>query len=155
MAIKLIQSLAYHRLVFDISSKLNGQYQRKLKTISNFNYPFVIHDFLLRQVNKHGYNLRPKRGDYDLLLLVDFLGLESFKIEQIKVGLFNPINQYYSLQYLVELGFFTKDKGTYKITEKYSEFLQVFSDEYYKVIRRFSDVEKIGKRRKKLRDKSD
>ncbi len=155
MAFKLIQSKEYSSLVFKISSKFHGQYQRKVYTISSFKYPFVVHDFLLRQINLHGYKLRPKKGDYDLLLLVDFLGLESFKIDQIKVGLFNPINQYYSLQYLVNLGFFTKDKGTYKTTKKFNEFLQVFSDEYYKVIRRFSDVEKLGKRRKKLKVKSD
>jgi|ERR1039458_7096763 hypothetical protein len=148
MAINKLNTLELVRISLLESKSANKKYNNKIKQISNINTPFVLQNYIFRQEIANRYKLRQSKGDFMVLLIVDFLGLESFKIKDINIGLYDPIKFSYAMPYLVEQGFFTKDKGTYTTTEKHKEFIYAFKDEYRSALKRFSSVERIGITRK-------
>src|ERR1017187_9749142 len=144
MGINKLNTLELVRISLLESKSANKKYNNKIKQISNILTPFVLQNYIFRQIIDKSYKLRPNKGDFMVLLLVDFLGLKSFKIADIKIGLNDPVKLSYAMPYLVEQGFFTKDKGTYTTTEKHKEFINAFKEEYRRALKRFSSVERIG-----------
>ena len=147
MALNKLHTLELIRISLLESQIANKKYNNKIKQISNILTPFVLQNYIFRQIIDKSYKLRPNKGDFMVLLVVDFLGLKSFKIADIKIGLDDPFKLSYAMPYLVEQGFFIKDKGTYITTEKHKEFIIAFKDEYRRALKRFSSVEMIGKTR--------
>ncbi len=140
----------YH---FKVASRFNSMYENKVQTISKDSTPFILRGYLIQQFKKKGFDLRDTHLDLEALSLIDYLGLNNFKRGDLDTSLFNPIRFNVSVKHLVNKGFLKNDSGTYSTTEHYDAFWNGFNDEYRKAIRKFSDVKRLGKRRKKLRTK--
>ncbi len=148
---KLINSIEMMRWEFSIAKRYSTSYTNKLRTISKYSTPFVLKCYILQQCSKQGFELRDRYLDFEALSIIEYLGLNNFKRASVNAGLFNPVRIATSVKYLVSKGYLKNDNGTYRTTEHYEAFWDCFKIEYRKALKKFSNVERIGKRRKKLR----
>jgi hypothetical protein len=144
-------SREYYALRFELAQKLHSNYENKVQTISKDSTPFILRGYLIQQFKKKGFDLRDTYLDLEALSLIDYLGLNNFKRGDLDTSLFNPVRIGVSVKHLVSVGFLKNDSGTYSTTEHYEAFWNGFYDEYRKALKKFSNVKRLGKRRKKLR----
>lgn len=150
----IINSKKRMKYEFEVCKKFHGIYESKIQTISKDSTPFILRGYLIHQFKEKGFDLRDTYLDLEALSLIDYLGLNNFKRGDLDTSLFNPIRIGISVKHLVNVGFLKKDNGTYSTTEHYEAFWDGFYDEYRKALKNFSNVKRLGKRRKKLRIKS-
>jgi len=142
-----------NRLKFEVASELNSSYRSKLNTLKKPQYFGLCQKYAIARCRGKGYRVRDRFADYDVLSIIYVLGLNKFKCDEIKTAMFNPLLVFDVLKYLSIEGFFDKvpGNGIYTCTQKYEDFWLTFDEEFLKALQKFSNIQKLGKRRKKNR----
>ncbi len=151
MSFKLIQTMSVLEIQVTGYEKHRQRFKRKEDIVTSTLFPFAIQQYLYPKIWKaHKLNWEL----ITVLLIIDVSGLKKeFKRDQLCNSMYHPVKISLGIKKLIGLGYLVKSgptecSGKYSTTEKYDDFIISFKHEYRKATKRFSDIERMGDKRK-------